>query len=77
MALREVGRSPIWTEKPARFRSLLMPVISPEGLIFSATVPKAKNQSRRVNFCIFRLGVAAAFFASFFLKKKIGGVPFF
>jgi len=51
--------------------------MSSEGLIFSATVPKAKNQSRRVNFYIIVLGVAAAFFASFFLKKKIWGFRLF
>jgi hypothetical protein len=32
-------------------------------------MPKAKNQSHRVNFVYFVLGVAAAFFASFSEKE--------
>jgi len=39
---------PIWTEKPARFRSRLSPVMrffSKRKTRFSATMPKGKNQS--------------------------------
>jgi len=39
-----------------------------EGLIFSATFPKGKNQSRRVYILV--LGVSAAVFCFFFLKKE-------
>jgi len=51
-------------------------LVSPEyleGLIFSATMPKAKNQSRRV-YC-FLWGFTPPFFASFF-KKEEWGFPF-
>ncbi|MEA3248546.1 MAG: hypothetical protein U9Q73_02460, partial [Nanoarchaeota archaeon] len=41
------------------------------GWILVQRSVKPKNQSRRVNFCIMYWGVVA-FFASFFLKKKIG-----
>tara|TARA_Y100000034_G_scaffold134997_1_gene205207 strand:- start:1939 stop:2064 length:126 start_codon:yes stop_codon:yes gene_type:complete len=33
-------------------------------------MPKAKNQSRRVNFCIMYWGAAAFFLFLFFLKKE-------
>jgi len=48
-------------------------LISPEylqGLKFSATMPKAKNQSRRVYSLV--LGVSAAVFCFFFEKRGVG-----
>jgi len=60
-------------EKSARLRNSLIAVIfSLQGLIFSATMPKAKNQSRRV-YC-FLWGFPPQFFCFFFLKKEEWGI---
>ena len=48
---------------------------SPLGLIFSATMPKAKNQSRHINSLV--VGEPSLFFASFLQKRRLGkALPF-